>query len=523
MRRYDKNNLHDHYSGVDPSTTTTTTTVVDDDDDESEAVGTKNASASESPAQEESVSSERAATEAASPKPIPMPEGPYVPVDRADMLQRNLVIKRRRDKGIESDHEDLPEEPKKTTGQKISKWADRGNLLLGAVFDGEKLTKDVIELSGNKMNEGVEKGFGIASMANSGISMINSIYKTRNNFKKAAKAKNDQKMRQSTYAAMGGVSSVISQAMSITSSGIKNFGDKKDADQKYATNVLGMLSSGLGVMGSAFSLASTLSGRKENKRIAAESGRFAREAREEDSFNPNYAANLSRDIKDDKKASRRSALRQERTDYKAKKYAMGMAQELNAMKGSQAVKGGFGMAKSILGAVTSLTKTTTAGTGFWNTAGGKATNLVLDGVSTLLKYAGKAHDKSVDAAAAMESNDKKLKLVDSYLSDKLSRLQISTDEMFADVPQEERGDLGSNELSEQEKKRVVIARLGLDIKITDEELSDEEKLNAFKLLAIRRARNILKASGETKRAMLNVLALDDSASESDIVKAMTGE
>ena len=368
----------------------------------------------------------------------------------------------------------------------------------------------------------VDKWFNVASIASTGLSMVNSIYKTRNNVKRARNAKNRQKRHQAELSVAGNAASLLSSTLSITSKSMKLWGSGS-SEQKDTIQALGMMSSLLGVVGSAAGMLSARSGRNENRRIARDTGRFSQEAKEADKAQPNYAANLSRDIKDNSKRANRDALRQERTDYKAKKYAMGMAHDFNEMKGSQTLRGGIGMAKSVVGFLTSATKAATGSTGIWGTTGGKAASLVLDGVSTLMKYAGKVHDKSLETSANMESDDKKLKSVDDYVRDKMAKLQVSTEEMFKDVSQDDRQGLGSAELSMKEKRRVIIARLGLDIKITDEELSDEEKLNAFKLLAIRRARNILNASSATKKQMLRALGLDESASEGDIVKAMTGE
>ena len=455
------------------------------------------------------------------PKPIPMPDGPFIPFNRAEMLQRNLVIRRRREKGLSDDHEELPQDPKKSWGKRISEGYDKVDLVIGAVQDGEKLVKDVSDIQGGDM-KAVDDVFGIASIFTTGASMVNSIYKTRNNVKRAKNAKNRQKRHQAELSVAGNAASLLSSTLSITSKSMKYLGSGT-SEQKDTIQALGLMSSLLGVAGSAAGMLAARSGRNENRRIARDTGKWSQEAREADKFKPNYAANLSRSIKDDSQKANRDALKQERTDYKAKKYAMGMAHDFNEMKGSQSLRGGFGMGKSVLGFLTSATKAATGSTGIWNTAGGKIASLVLDGASTLLKYAGKVHDKALETSAKMESDDKKVRSVDDYIRDKLANLQISTDEMFKDVPQEERANLGNAELSLKEKKRVIIARLGLDIKITDEELSDEEKQNAFKLLAIRRARNIMNASGATKKQMLRALGLDESASEGDIVKAMTGE
>ena len=552
MRFFDKDYVYDDYGGItlrpDHPNRTTTTTRAEDGANPTDPVQPEETAANVAPTKEQSESakpksasdadaddsgaegskpaaSADAAVAAAAkpkPKPIPMPDGPFLPSDRADMLKRNLVIRRRRDKGLADDHEELPQEQKKSKTKRVSEFYDKYiDTGIGIVQDGEKLVKDVSDLKGGDMQK-TDDIFGMVSMGTSALSMVNSIYKTRNNVKRAKNAKNAHKRHQAELSVAGGAAGLLANALSITSKGMKYWGDGSK-NQKDTIQALGMMSSLLGVVGSAAGMLSARSARNEHRQIARDTGKWSQEAREADKFKPNYAANLSRDIKDDSKKANRDALKQERTDYKAKKYAMGMAHDFNDMKGSQTLRGGFGMAKSLLGFVTSATKAATGSTGIWNTTGGKAASLVLDGVSTLMKYAGKVHDKALETSSAMESNDKKLKSIDDYIRDKMANLQVSTDEMFKDVPQDARDSLGNTELSMKEKKRVIIARLGLDIKITDEELSDEEKLNAFKLLAIRRARNIMNASGATKKQMLRALGLDESAGESDIVKAMTGE
>ena len=46
---------------------------------------------------------------------------------------------------------------------------------------------------------------------------------------------------------------------------------------------------------------------------------------------------------------------------------------------------------------------------------------------------------------------------------------------------------------------------------------------AFKLLAMKRAKNILNASPDTKKAMLRSLGLGESATAEDVVASMIGE
>jgi len=454
------------------------------------------------------------------PRPIPMPAGPYVPASRAEMLKRNLVIRRRRNKGKADDHEDLPEE-KKTRAQRASKFLDRFDFATGAIMDSEKLTKGVVELGDGSLGD-VDKYFGYASLGLSGLSTLNGLYKTHNNRKKIAKSKSARRRDQAFLSTLGGISSFFSSASGIASKSLKLFGDDS-AVQKDAMSYLGLTSSMLGFMSSGLNMAAAMTGRNENRRIAKDASKWTKQAEDTEKTVPDYERRISEDIKHDGNDSIRSGLKQERTDFKAKKYGMGMAQAFNKEKGDQPLRGKFGMVRSGLSLASSAVKTFTGKTGFWGGLGGKITSLALDGISTALKYGGKAREKSNELKAEAKTKEMKLTFVNDYIKNKQSRLDVSTADMFQDVPDNERDNFGENTLSEQEKKRLIIARLGLDIEITDEELSDDDKLNAFKLLAIRRARNILNASEATRKEMLGTLGLDRNAGESDIVKAITGE
>ena len=71
--------------------------------------------------------------------------------------------------------------------------------------------------------------------------------------------------------------------------------------------------------------------------------------------------------------------------------------------------------------------------------------------------------------------------------------------------------------------RITIARLGVDIPINDSGLGEDELMEGFKALNMKRARNIMEASPKDRETMLSALGLTQDATLNEIASALTGD
>ena len=426
--------------------------------------------------------------------------------DRAELLKRELVIEYRRNKGKNA-VEDLPPDEEKSFGQKLSEGVDYVTTAAGLGFEGESIAKSVKEYKGGTISKGVDKAASIGSFVNSGAMTLNSLYRTKKNYDKLGKSRKAQKKSQAKKAFWGSVGTSASLAMSTTSKGLKLFGKTDNAKQMNWAKYLDLASAAAGLVGSSLSLAAGKSAHDEHNRIVNASNQWGNDFNNEDT---SREENLSQEAKAAKDAGNTDLYEQkvrERNDYKAKKYAMGMAHDFNDIKGKQMVKGGFGFAASLLNAGRSAMKSF-AGSKFLKSGLGVGLSSAMGGIASLLNAVGKVAEKKSDAKAAEDTKTKKLFYVNKYIQNKTAKLDSNFDGLV---------------LTDNEKQRIVIARLGLDIPITDDDLDEGDKLSAFKLLALKRARNILNASDDTKQQMLTALGLSGNPSAEEIAEVMTGE
>ena len=437
---------------------------------------------------------------------------------RARLLKENLVNRYRRNKR-KADTEDVPEDPKKTKGDYISTGIDHLTKLGSAAVEAESMVKDYTVWQGGEMDKKVDKDFAIGSMVNSGVAMLNNIFRLNKRTGQMAKMKNQNKQKAANRSIWGGIGGIATSLLGITTTGLKSLGDpKENKDQQMWGRIFGA-STAVADIGSSFmSMLGGIGMNKEYNRIVKDSGAWNRELRSTD---PAQERTLSSNAKRASGAAKRDLI-QQRTDLKAKKYGMEMAQTFNKIKGDQITKGGFGFARSLATGANLLLKAF-ASESFTKSKGGGFLSLALNATSALLKYSGMAAEYKSDKNAAEKTQNAKMHYINQYLITKMGNLNVSTADIFQGVAPDRRGDFGSATLTDNEKERIIVARLGLDIPIVDQTLGDKDKMEAFKLLALKRAANIKNASDATRIQMLGALGLDDSASVEDIAKAITGE
>lgn len=432
---------------------------------------------------------------------------------RASMLKRRLVTDYRRNhrRGNQAGASD-----EESTEDKIFKWGDRAATAAGLVFDAESYWKRGAELNNNiaEADPLADQVFGGLSAALPLWSFVSSARKANENRKAIGKNKVRTKKRKKAQAwasMIGNISGSATGLLSATSKAVKYWGLSLDAektnpdlkltdqekdvlkDRGEAAKIIGFLGSIGSFVGNTSKMISGIAGRSEHKRI-----------RDLTAQNYGFQQNQPLAAHTGNKPGH---------DFKARNYAMRMAHDFNGIKGNQIVKGGFGFAQSALGLISSGVKS------FANVQSplGKLALLGTDLIGSVLKYGGRCAEENSDTDAKKEIKTKKLDYINHYIGYKKDRIETAAafrNDPFVNVL------LENQPLKDNEKQRIIVGRLGLDVDIVDQPLSDEEKTAAFKFLALRRARNIYNSPN--KATMLGELGLANNASIEEIAKVITG-
>lgn len=458
------------------------------------------------------------------------------PANRAELLKRNLVEAYKAEKG-KTDAADA-DKAATTTEESTDKGKDPVSAAVPEA-DLKKKDKEVKdakagkaesaedkkeekEASGEKSEGGEEKEDKeekkptLASLFGTAKAIAGSIYQNYKDRKKIKNSKTAETKKGARREFWKGLGDTMKHLSGGASSGLKLFGSSED--QKSGSKYLDMITTAAGSIGSFMSMAAGISAKREHKKIAGSAQSWMDKLKDTPA---GREAELSKSVKEAKGTDAYGAKRKERNDFKAKKYAMSIAHDFNKMKGNQMVKGGFDFATSLIG--TAKKGLSFASDNFLQSKVGTGLSMGLDVLGKVLDKVGGAAEKKSDENQAKASKEAQLKHVNEYIAKGTEKLQVGEDAIFKGISEDEKGNYGSGELTANEKERIVIARLGVDVEILDEPLTDEEKQAAFKLLAMKRAKNILNASPDTKKEMLKSLGLGDSAKAEDVVAAMVGE
>ena len=200
---------------------------------------------------------------------------------------------------------------------------------------------------------------------------------------------------------------------------------------------------------------------------------------------------------------------------KARKYALEQATDFNKIKRTY-VKGIAGGAASLVGGANNFMKLVAPT--FSKSAVGMLTSSALGaagfGLGMLQKYGGKLRDKRNDSKA----EKKKLEITKNYLAKKRAAVKEQVNTAFAENQNIE----GIREVSDNLADRITLGRLGIAVKVTDDELSKELLLRGFEKINMKRANNIMN-SGDQKDQILEALGLEKDADISDVAAALTGD
>ena len=196
--------------------------------------------------------------------------------------------------------------------------------------------------------------------------------------------------------------------------------------------------------------------------------------------------------------------------YKAKKYALAQAKEMNEANRSNHLKGSISSGVSFLSSFGSIAK-------LFNDVGHTKWGTAIGGFMPALGLTGNLIEKAVSARS--EHNQKKRRdavkerQIDAYLLKKRQTVANDADQAF--------GPHVNIQMSTEEKDRVTLARLGANIEIINAPINTDQKHEAFEHLNMKRAKEIMNS--DEKDDLLGYLGLDTTANVDQVAQALKGE
>lgn len=360
-------------------------------------------------------------------------------------------------------------------------------------------------------NEGATRAMGALSMISGGIGLYTNINNIYNLAKKRRNSHNKRAIYEMTTSALSSTYGTFGSLGKIASGGITTFGDPKNTNQKAASTALGIFNS---MIGTAANISGLVGGYvdqyqryKLRKKLETQSGIAS--AIDEDA--------LKQDVDDSKDGDRREYLGKKRMlrSLKAKKYALQDAAEFHKIKNNQFRKNWIGSITSSLGTASTFFQVfnpKSSASGFL-----KAWTPLM---TSLGGFANRLVGHISDQSTGKKIKEKKLDVINRYLINKRNKLRDEVDE--ESDPSKPDHNYFEN-VDDNTLDRITIARLGVDIPINDDGLGEDELMEGFKALNMKRARNIMEASPKDRETMLSALGLTQDATLNEIASALTGD
>lgn len=395
--------------------------------------------------------------------------------------------------------------------------------LAGAFTGSANATANIVEanasdqkdLLGHSERDNVKAAAAPLRRINSGINAVSGTWGSINNligFGKSMGARKSHNKRVRNGAGLGMLANGLGffgNASKIVTGGIGVFGDSNDTDQKNA-------SAWVGTAGNAFSTAASITtwvnnyrDRVQRRALVGDTSDYVRDnaaivagTAEGDAKTAAQAAIQGGDVAG--YAANKTAL----NEIKAKKYAMQQAATMNQFKSRQGPKGAVG---SIVGGINTIASFVGA-----VAPGARLVTGAITGITGALGSLFKQHEMASDLMVRDKLKAEKMNVVNKYVRDKISKL----DNDISDYE----GRTGTQlNMTPKEKKRIIIARLGVDLEITDTEPSSSEMESAFDFINHKRALYIMNSSKAEREEMLAVLRLDYNATLKDIESVLRGD
>lgn len=386
---------------------------------------------------------------------------------------------------------------------------------MGTAYMGLK-TADMSKEDAQQFNNDHSKistGSSLLSLGTAGVGALQSTIGAVKSYKTAHNSNNYRKKIESVFSTINGGIGIASSSFKAASSILALRGQGTSNVNKglgIAASALGFGSSLLGVLGGATDFASR-SVIKHKLQKQYNKDEDANNAKENE-----LKQALADTDKNDKEAYLES--KKKLRSFKLKKYALQDAASFHsAQRWANAPKNLIGSLTTGLGTLSSVLSTV-----FPDSSGIKKFKAVTPIIATVGGFLNRAVGHIADHVAKKKMKSKKFDIINNYLKNKRAKLKDEIKELKDNNENVDNNKYLEN-VSDGALDRITIARMGVDIKISNADASDAEKMEGFKALNIKRARNILEASAEDKKSMLSALGLSSSATLDEVASALTGD
>ncbi len=372
-----------------------------------------------------------------------------------------------------------------------------------------------------KEHKGARMAHAGTLMLGQALGMVNGGIGIYSNFKKT-KTHNRRKRRAAKRGAWTSGLNIATNAFKMISTGVSGFGDKNNDNQNGTidafnslASITSLTSAGVGLVGHFVDR-----GRRQkvidNATMLADSVGDSDDSKEESERRSRHDRRWYDLPRMPNLPDHHTMDSQNRNAFKAKKYAMRQAARFNKIKKQTGFKGWFGALGALSGLANLVTKF--ADPEFAQSAGGTLLGSifgVIGSASGMIERVGsKITDEAIDSSAKKE----KLKTINDYLEKKRRRTRQQAGRAF----RYHQNRYGEN-ITDNEADRIAIARLGIDLAITDDNIDEETRMQAFSKLNMKRANNIMNSSERDREDMIKALGLDEGATVDEVAAALTGD
>ncbi len=360
------------------------------------------------------------------------------------------------------------------------------------------------------------KVFSAFFMLSGGLGATQNILSLYSMNKKGSTTKNQRKRREAESGILQNSLGLLSNLIDFTNAGIGLFGDENNTSQQNAVSALSFIGT-IANAGSAFlGLKDGMQDKDDHQEImdALRKKELGNQNDWDDAIEKASKARLN--AVRDKKSDAYLNAKMSHNVLKARKYALQEAAEFHQIKKDQMTKGAIGAVVTGISTIGSLMGYIP---GIKDSEFGQVVKAVNPLFSTIGGYFAKYGEKASDAKAETKIKEKKKRIIEDYITKKSAKIQEQANQAFKNHPL---ADFFKN-LTQDQKERIVVARLGVNIDITDNALSEDDKLKAFEARNKKQALAIMNSGKQDKETILTALKLDTNASLEEIQSALTGD
>ncbi len=354
-----------------------------------------------------------------------------------------------------------------------------------------------------KINNYISLGTSVWGGINNSIAMHTN--------RKKFSSKNERVRRAGRFGFSSNFFGFLANASKATTAGLNIWGDQDEKHTKRATRWMGAVGSLMGLISAGTTLAGSITDKVSRKRIRNEADLIASSIDTNNADETLTKQNLDQD-KNNGNWLNYETNKKHLNSLKAQKIAMKHAAKMNSVRADQNLKGIAGTVGGLASFVGSLTnaipKFADSGFGKFMKAAG--------GAITAVTNIAKQHERIDELSTRKKILEKKKEIINEYIGEKMPKLDNDLAPFLRNHPE-------ITNVTNNEKRRIIVARLGADVEIENKKLEADDKEKAFKAINHKRALTIMNAEDNVRQQLFSTLRLDDQASIQDVEAALSGD